>query len=66
MEDFFNNYTTISSERNYDIYSIKYELFFNNISFFNYIMNIPDIKEFYPTKSESRKKYQYINELNFI
>jgi len=45
MEEFFNNYTTISSERNYDIYSIKYELFFNNLSFFNYLMNIPDIKE---------------------
>jgi len=66
MEEFFNNYTTISSERNYDIYSIKYELFFNNISFFNYLINIPDIKELYPIKSESSKKYQYINELNLI
>lgn len=66
IEDFFNNYTTISSERNYDIYSIKYELFFNNISFFNQIMNIPDIIELYPIKSEHNKKYQYVRELLII
>lgn len=66
MEEFFNNYTTIVSDRNYDIYCIKYELFFNNIGFFNKIMNIPDIKELYPIKSESHKKYQYVNDLIYI
>jgi hypothetical protein len=66
IEEFFDNYTSIPSERNYDIYCIKYELFFNNISFFNQIMNIPDIIELYPIKSEHNKKYQYVRELLII
>jgi len=66
MEEFFDNYTTIVSDRNYDIYCIKYELFFNHIRFFNKIMNIPDINELYPIKYEKTRKYQYINELKFI
>ena len=66
MEEFFDNYTTFVSDRNYNIYCIKYELFFNNIGFFNKVMNIPDIKELYPIKSESLKKYQYVNNLTYI
>ena len=66
IEEFFDNYTSIPSERNYDIYCIKYELFFNNISFFNQIMNILDIIELYPIKSEYNKKYQYVRELLII
>ena len=65
VEDFFDNYT-IPKERNYDIYAIKYELFWNNISLFNKLMGVPDIKELYPVKSETPKKLSFINELNNI
>jgi hypothetical protein len=65
MEEFFDNYT-INKERNYDIYCIKYELFWNNISLFNKIMEIPDIKELYPIKQENPKKIQFIQKLNII
>ena len=57
VEDFFNNYTE-SKNKNYDIYCVKYELFFNNISFFNYALGIPDIKYLYPLKIEKPKKKQ--------
>lgn len=65
MEEFFDNYTS-KKERNYDIYCIKYELFWNNISLFNKIMEIQDIKELYPIKQENPKKLQFIQKLNII
>jgi hypothetical protein len=65
LEDFFDNYT-IPSYKNYPIYSIKYELFWNNISLFNYILGLPDIKEFYPVKQERLKRLSFVNELSFI
>ena len=66
MEEFFDNYTLNISNKNYDIYCIKYEMFWNNISFFNKIMNIPDIKYLYPTRIENKKKQVYVNELTSI
>lgn len=54
IEEFFDNYT-MSRERNYNIYCVKYEDFFNNISLFNKIMLLPDIKELYPVKQERHK-----------
>jgi len=65
LEEFFDNYTTLK-ERNYPIYCIKYELFFNNISVFNRILGIPDIKNLYPSKNERKKKYTYVKELTVI
>lgn len=65
LEEFFDNYT-ILKERNYSIYCIKYELFFNNISAFNRILSIPDIKNLYPSKNERRKNYTFIKELTAI
>jgi len=65
MEEFFDNYT-MNKERNYDIYCIKYELFWNNISLFNKIMEIPDITELYPIKQETSKRLQFIVKLNII
>jgi len=65
IEEFFDNYT-VSKERNYDIYAVKYELFWNNISLFNNVMGIPDIKELYPVKKETPKRYSYVTELNQI
>ena len=65
LEKFFDNYT-ISANKNYYIYSIKYELFFQNISLFNNIIGIPDIKELYPIKKERSKTFNFVKELNFI
>jgi len=65
MEEFFDNYITIK-ERNYNIYAVKYELFWDNISLFNKIIGIPDIKELYPKKQERAKSFTYVNELNYI
>jgi hypothetical protein len=65
MEEFFDNYIT-PKERNYNIYAVKYELFWNNIRLFNKIIGIPDIKELYPQKQEKSKSFTYVNELNYI
>jgi hypothetical protein len=62
LEEFFDNYT-ITKERNYPIYCIKYELFFNNISSINRILGIHDIKSLYPIKNERKKTYTYVVEL---
>jgi len=65
LEEFFDNYTMFK-DRNYPIYCVKYEHFFNNIGLFNKILGIPDIKSLYPIKSERKKKYTYIHELSII
>lgn len=65
IEEFFNNYM-IPTNRNYDIYGVKYELFWSNISLFNRVIGIPDIKELYPNKQERAKKFSFVKELNFI
>lgn len=65
LEDFFDNYVA-PKKRNYDIYCVKYELFWNNISFFNKTLDIPDVKELYPVKFERPKRFSYVQELNFI
>jgi len=65
IEEFFDNYVT-PNERNYNIYCLKYEFFWNNISLFNAVMEIPDITELYPIKQESNKKPQFLTNLNII
>lgn len=65
IEEFFDNYT-VPCNRNYNIYAIKYELFWNNIELFNKALNIPDIKQFYPIKQENPKKISFIKELSCI
>jgi len=65
MEEFFDNYTT-PSNRNYNIYCIKYELFWDNISLFNRMMGIPDIKCLYPEKQEKRKQSPFLIKLTTI
>jgi hypothetical protein len=65
MEEFFDNYVNIK-ERNYNIYCIKYELFWYNISLFNRMMGIPNVKHFYPEKRERLKQIQFQNQLNNI
>ena len=65
LEEFFDNYT-VAKDRNYDIYSVKYELFWNNISLFNRAIGIPDVKELYPIKQERPRTFSFVKELNFI
>ena len=65
IEEFFDSYT-IPTERNYNIYCVKYELFWDNISLFNQVMKIPDIKGLYPIKHERPKQLQFLVELTAI
>lgn len=65
IEEFFNNYTK-TENRNYDIYCVKYEDFWDNIETFNETFDIPDTKYLYPIKNETAKHYEYLNELNKI
>ena len=65
LEEFYDNYA-VKKERNYKIYCVKYEMFFNNISLFNKALGIPDIKTLYPVKNERIKKYMYLKELTLI
>lgn len=53
LDDFFNNYTMPNNQRNYQIYCVNYDKFWDNISLFNSVLNLPDIKELYPIRKES-------------
>lgn len=66
LEEFYDNYTSLNNIKNYNIYCVKYELFFNNIDIFNKILEIPDIKSLYPVKIERKKKKYYIRQLTEI
>lgn len=65
IEDFFDNYTS-NADRNYQIYCVKYEDFWDNIVIFNKILQIPQVKALYPIKKETDRTYEYANELNDI
>lgn len=65
LEQFFDNYTS-NQERNYRIYCIKYEQFWDNIPFFNNIIGIPDVKELYPIKHEAPKPVRHRHKLTCI
>ena len=65
IENFFDNYIT-PTDRNYDIYSVKYELFWENIKLFNETLGIPDIKQLYPIKQERKKAFTNTKELSYI
>lgn len=65
MEEFFDNYTR-PNNRNYKIYCVKYEMFWDNIGVFNQLLGIPDIKQLYPQKSERKKTIYFKDQLNKI
>ena len=65
IEEFFDNYVNYK-ERNYNIICVKYEMFWDNISLFNKLLQIPDIKQLYPKKIERVKKIQFQDKLNKI
>jgi len=56
LEEFFDNYVVNNINKNYTVYCIKYENFWNNIKVFNKIIGIPDISTLYPAKQERNSK----------
>jgi hypothetical protein len=59
LEEFFDNYTKEDEERNYKIYCVKYEDFWQNIPLFNQVLNIPNVKSLYPVKQERKKQIHF-------
>lgn len=65
IEEFFDNYTT-SKERNYKIYCVNYDKFWDNIELFNKVIGIPNIRKLYPIRKETIRYGNYNKELNEI
>jgi len=63
IEEFFDNYVTDNPNRNYKIYCVKYEDFFENIEQFNDILNLENNKKIYPKKKETNHNYEHWDEL---
>jgi hypothetical protein len=66
LEEFFDNYTIPNKNRNYKIYCVKYEQFWDNISFFNQKIGIPNVVELYPKKQERKHNIHYYKFLHQI
>tara|TARA_B100001059_G_C17815243_1_gene574789 strand:+ start:66 stop:785 length:720 start_codon:yes stop_codon:yes gene_type:complete len=66
IENFFNNWTTRNPNRNYIIYCIKYETFWNHINQINHILRIPDIPKLYPARNETRRNKPHYKALQQI
>ena len=66
ITEFFDNYTTANSDRNYKIYCIKYEKMFENIENINKLFNLNNYPKLYPQKKESIYNYEYKDELTDI
>ena len=67
LDEFFNNYTIPNNKRNYQIYCVNYDKFWDNISSFNSALNLPDIKELHPIRKESSTHHSiYRKELTQI
>jgi hypothetical protein len=63
LEEFFDNYTKTkksnTKKRNYPIYCVKYEEFWNHVPEFNHTIGLPDIPALYPVKKETLRKEPY-------
>jgi hypothetical protein len=63
LEEFFDYYTKKEKKgkkkRNYPIYCVKYEEFWDHLSEFNKKLGLPDIPELYPVKKETPRKEPY-------
>jgi hypothetical protein len=59
IEEFFDQYTQLplsqENARNYAIYCVKYEDFYENLSRFNETVGIPDVPDLYPEKREKTR-----------
>lgn len=63
LEEFFDNYTKKDPEKNYPIYCVNYDTFWENLPLFNKTLGIPDIPALYPKKKESKYELVYEKEL---
>jgi len=63
LEEFFDNYTKKDPEKNYPIYCVNYDTFWENLPLFNETLNIPDIPALYPKKIPSKYELVYEKEL---
>jgi hypothetical protein len=63
LEEFFDHYTKKvkkgKKKRNYPIYCVKYEEFWDHIPEFNKVLGLPTIPTFYPVKKETPRKEPY-------
>jgi hypothetical protein len=66
ISDFFNSYTSTTTPKNYKIYCVKYEDFFDNIEEFNSVLCIPNVPHKYPTERTKPRIFFYKNELGKI
>lgn len=66
LEEFYDNYTLLSKDRNYAICCVKYEDLFSNMPVLNYALELPNIKSLYPIRMERNKTITYATELNSI
>ena len=66
LESFFDNYTKKDPERNYQIYCVNYDTFWENLTLFNKTLGIPDVPALYPKKKESKYDLVYETELRTI
>jgi hypothetical protein len=56
LDEFDRNYTAYNRTRKYRIYCVKYDMFFENIQFFNRTLNLIDYPKLYPLKKETQTK----------
>ena len=65
LEEFYNNYTSLNTKRNYNIYSIKYENIFERQNDLSRLLNIGPLNLI---KKESNRTYntEEVNKLNLI
>ena len=57
INNFFDNYTTMNSKRNYNIYCVKYEDLFNNMDVFNKTFNINLTNQHLPVERTNVKPF---------
>ena len=63
IEEFFDNYTNKDIKRNYKIYCVKYESFWENIHIFNKLLELPNNPLTYPVKRETKRNENYNEKL---
>ena len=56
LEEFFDHYTSNTEKRNYPIYCVKYEDFWDHLPEFNQTLGLPDVPALYPVKKETPRE----------
>ena len=52
LREFYDNYHEFDPERNYNIFCVNYNKFFDNIEEFNRVLELEDDETLYPVKIE--------------